>query len=81
MDSEKLMFKCGGCGWTGTGEQAMQPDPEIREDWEQVWKFRKGLTDEFGNQFLLGAIRWEGELDDDLVCPKCAGEASRVEEG
>jgi rubredoxin len=80
MDDAKLMFKCGTCGWTGTGEQAMQPDPEVREDWEKVWKFRKGLKDEFGTQFYLGTVKWEDELSDDLVCPKCAGEASLVEE-
>lgn len=80
MDEGPIMFKCAVCGWTGTGPEAMQPRPDIKEDWERVWRFRKGLTDEFGGQFTLGNLRWEDELADDLVCPVCAGEASRVEE-
>jgi hypothetical protein len=80
MDSEQIRFKCGSCSWTGTGAEAMAPEESIREDWEKVWRFRKGLKDEFGTQFYLGTVKWEDELDDDLVCPKCAGEASRVEE-
>ncbi|MBW7995545.1 MAG: hypothetical protein FVQ81_03015 [Candidatus Glassbacteria bacterium] len=77
---EQLKFKCGACGWTGTGPEAMKPSGEIREDWERVWRFRKGLKDEFGTQFYLGTIKWENELDNNQVCPVCAGEASRVEE-
>ena len=73
-------FKCTSCGWSGSAEQAMKPVEEIREEWESVWKFRKGLTDEFGTQFYLGTLPWEKEMLDDLVCPKCAGECNRVTE-
>ncbi len=80
MDSGQIRFKCVDCGWLGTGREAMQPEDSIREDWEKVWSFRKGLKDEFGTGFYLGTMKWEDELADDLVCPKCAGEASRAEE-
>ena len=73
-------FKCSVCGWSGTAKQAMQPDAEIRKEWERVWKFRKGLSDEFGTQFYLGTIPWEKDMQNDLVCPKCAGECRRIAE-
>ncbi|MFH1070893.1 MAG: hypothetical protein V1794_14845 [Candidatus Glassbacteria bacterium] len=77
---EKIVFECSGCGWRGSAQEAMNPDPEVREDWEEVWRFRKGLEKEFGTQFYLGTVKWEDDLIDDLVCPKCAGEATRVRE-
>lgn len=77
---ETPLYECSACGWRGSAREAMEPDPEMREDWERVWRFRKGLEDEFGTQFYLGSVKWEDELADDLVCPKCAGEASRVRE-
>lgn len=80
MNGDQIKYKCSSCGWTGSGPEAMKPDEDIREDWEKVWKFRKGLKDEFGTRFYLGTVKWEDELADDLVCPKCAGEASRVDE-
>ncbi len=81
MADAQIRFKCADCGWTGTGPEAMAPEDAIREDWERVWRFRKGLKDEFGTRFYLGTVKWEDELADDLVCPKCAGEASRTKEG
>ncbi len=74
------LYKCSSCGWKGTGEQAMKPDREIEEEWRKVWEFREGIQKEFGTQFYLGSIPWEKELLDDLVCPKCAGECSRIKE-
>lgn len=79
-------FKCSDCGWKGTGEEAMKPDKEIEEDWKKVWELRKDLEPEslllaknLGMQsyFFPGAISWEKIMLDTLVCPKCAGEASR----
>ena len=73
-------FKCSTCGWKGTGEQAMKPDREIEEEWKKVWEFRKGLEKEFATGFYLATIPWEKEMLEELVCPKCAGEASRIEQ-
>jgi rubredoxin len=74
------LYECSNCGWKGTGEEAMKPDKEIEEEWRKVWQFRKGLEDQFATGFYLGSIPWEKEMLDDLVCPRCAGEASRVEQ-
>ena len=79
-------YKCSDCVWKGMGEEAMKPDKEIEEDWKKVWELWKGLeSDELllsknlGMQsyFFPGAISWEKIMLDTLVCPKCAGEASR----
>ena len=74
------LYKCSNCGWKGTGEQAMKPDKEIEEEWRKVWVLREGIQKEFGTQFYLGTIPWEKAMLEELVCPKCAGECSRIKE-
>lgn len=73
-------FKCSNCGWKGTAGEAMKPDREIEEEWKKVWELREGIQKEFGTQFYLGTLPWEKAMLEELVCPKCAGEASRVVE-
>ena len=80
-------YKCSDCGWKGTVGEAMRPDKEVAEDWKKIWELRKSmepktylLADEQGvrSQEFPGAFSWKKEIQQTLVCPKCAGEAAQV---